>query len=91
MGGYLKRAIGLKAFFKVESPKGHRIQTLLVAGKPVDLDKTYSVSYVTNQGVPSKYGKNHQNLEVHAIEALRNYLKENEVYHAKLLGTFEII
>lgn len=91
MGGYLKRAIGLKAFFKVESPKGHRIQTLLVAGKPVDLDKTYSVSYVTNQGVPSKYGKNHQNLEVHAIAALRNYLKENEVYHAKLLGTFEII
>lgn len=91
MGGYLKRALGLKAFFKVENPKGHRIQTLLVDEKPVDLNKTYSVSYVTNQGVPNKYGKNHQSLEVHAIEAMRNYLKEKEVYHAKLFGTYEII
>src|SRR5699024_6059681 len=91
MGRYLKRALGLKAFFKVENPKGHRIQTLLVDEKPVDLNKTYSVSYVTNQGVPNKYGKNHQSLEVHAIEAMRNYLKEKEVYHAKLFGTYEII
>lgn len=91
MGGYLKRALGLKAFFKVENPKGHRIQTLLVDEKPVDLNKTYSVSYVTSQGVPNKYGKNHQKLEIHAIEAMRNYLKEKEVYHAKLFGTYEII
>jgi len=91
MGGYLKRALGLKAFFKVENPKGHRIQTLLIKGEPVDLDKHYSVSYVTNQGVPNKYGENHKKLEVHAIEAMRNFLKEKEVYHATLFGTFEII
>lgn len=91
MGGYLKRALGLKAFFKVENPKSHRIQTLLIKGEPVDLDKTYSVSYVTNQGAPNKYGENHKNLEVHAIEAMRNFLKEKEVYHAELFGMFEII
>lgn len=91
MGGYLKRALGLKVFFKVENPKGHRIQTLLIKGEPVDLDKIYSVSYVTNQGVPNKYGKNHKNLEVHAIEAMRGFLKEKEVYHAKFFGTFELI
>src|SRR5690625_6278820 len=91
MGGYLKRALGLKVFFKVENPKGHRIQTLLIKGEPVDLDKHYSDSYVKNQGVPNKYGENHKNLEVHVIEAMRNFIKEKEVYNAELFGTFEII
>ena len=91
MGGYLKRALGLKVFFKVENPKGHRIQTLLINGEPIDFDKNYSVSYVTNQGVPGKYGENHKNIEVHAVEAMCNLLEEKGTYHAELYGTFEII
>lgn len=91
MGGYLKRSLGLKVFFKIENPKGHRIHKIFIGDEPIDLNKTYFVSYVTNQGVPAKYGKNHTALDVHAIEAMENYLKEKETYHAKLLDTFEII
>lgn len=91
MGGYVKRSLGLKVFFKVENPKNHRIQKLLVGDERIDKDKTYSVSYVTHQGVPGKYGKDHKNLEVHAIEALQNFLKIQNIYHPQLFGTFELI
>lgn len=91
MGGYLKRALGLKAFFKVESPTDYRIQKLLIGEEAIDLDRIYSVSYVTNQGVPEKYGEEHTYLDMHAIEAMKIFLKEKEIYHAKLFGTFEMI
>ena len=91
MGGYVKRSLGLKIFFKAENPKNYRIQKLLIKNEPIDMEKIYSVSYVTNQGVPKKYGKNHKNLDIHAIEALRNFLKNKDVYHPQLFGTFELI
>ncbi len=91
MGGYVKRSLGLKVFFKAENPKNHRIQKLLIGDERIDKNKTYAVSYVTHQGVPEKYGKDHKNLEVHAIEALQNFLKTQDVYHPQLFGTFELI
>lgn len=91
MGGYLKRALGLKAFFKVENPKGHRIQTLFIHKEPIDYNKLYSVSYITNQGVPDKYGINHKNLQVHVIESLRKFLRKKGIYNVKRFKPFEII
>lgn len=67
------------------------MKTLLINGEPIDFDKNYSVSYVTNQGVPGKSGENHKNIEVHAVEDMCNLLEEKGTYHAELYGTFEII
>ena len=91
MGGYVKRSLGLKVFFKVENPKGHRIQTLLINEKPVELERIYLVSYVTNQGVPKKYGKDHQHLDMHAVDALQKLLDDKGTYHPQLYGTYEVI
>ncbi len=87
MGGYVKRCMGINVYFKVENPKGYRIQELFVQGKKVKPDEIYSAAFVTSQGVPSKYGKDHQNLDVHAIEALKLYLNKNKRIKANLQGT----
>ena len=62
----------------------------MINGKKINLEKTYTVSYVTNQGGPKKYGTNHTNLDMHAIEALKKFLKENNPYYAQLFGTFTL-
>ncbi len=60
MGGYVKRCMGLNLYFKVENPKGQRIQELFVQGKQVRPDKVYTAAFVTMQGVAAKYGTNRQ-------------------------------
>ncbi len=87
MGGYVKRCMGLNLYFKVENPKGQRIQELFVQGKQVRPDKVYTAAFVTMQGVAAKYGTNRQNLEMHAIEAMERYLARNKVVEAGLRGT----
>ena len=37
MGGYLKRSLGLKVYFKVENSYPTRIQQLFINDKPIDL------------------------------------------------------
>ena len=87
MGGYVKRSLGLNLYFKIENPYGQRIQELFVGDERVDRDKTYKAVYVTSQGVPKKYGKNRKHLDIHAIDALKNYLKDKGEIDASLRGT----
>lgn len=90
MGGYVKRALGLKVYLKVENGEGHRIQKIFVGDEELDPKKTYRACYVTNQGVPKKYGKNHENLPVKAVDALVSYL-ETETFSLKESGTYVLI
>ncbi len=71
MGGYVKRMRGLTMYFKAENPAGHRIDRLFAERKRVDRAKTYTVAFVTAQGVPQKFGRNRRNLDLHAIDAMR--------------------
>lgn len=91
MGGYLKRAVGLHAYLKVENPKGMRIQKLFIGENEIDRAKVYSVSYVTHQGVPKKYGKNHKHLEMEAVQAMQEYLSKNSPYNQPIKETFRLI
>lgn len=77
MGGYVKRCRGLHMYIKAENPKGRRIERLFIAGEIVDNNRTYEVAFVTAQGVPAKYGANRRNLDVRAIDALRDYLSRH--------------
>jgi len=76
MGGYVKRALGIRVYFKVENPFGQRIQEIYVGDEMLDPDKVYKACYVTNQGVPENYGRNHKKLTATAIDALVHYLKD---------------
>jgi hypothetical protein len=66
MGGYVKRCLGLNIYFKIETPKGKRIQEFFVGGKRLDMRKTYRACYLTAQGVPTQYGTDRKNLKVRA-------------------------
>ena len=85
--GYVKRALGLNLYFKIENPPGQRIQKLFIHGRPVDKDRIYQVVYVTSQGVPDKYGHEQENLDIHTIEALRKYLERHGTVDAELRGS----
>ncbi|MFB2623079.1 MULTISPECIES: bifunctional UDP-sugar hydrolase/5'-nucleotidase [Methanothermobacter] len=86
MGGYLKRCMGLEIYFKIENPPGSRIQKVFVNGKPLEPDRTYSAVYVTSQGVPSRYGDNHEEMDIRAVDALREYVEKNSPVDAELDG-----
>lgn len=87
MGGYVKRCLGINLYFKIENPKGHRIQELFVRGKRVKPDQVYTAAFVTTQGVPAKYGSNREDLDVRAIEMLQRYLAKHKPVEAELRGT----
>jgi len=87
MGGYVKRCLGLNIYFKVENPKGKRIQEFFVGGKRLDRSKTYTACFVTSQGVPERYGSNRQDLDVDAIDALEQYLAKHDKVSAELRGS----
>ena len=75
MGGYVKRCMGLTAYIKIENPKGHRIQELFIGDEHCQKEKRYTASFVTEQGVPKKYGSNRQTVNTRAVEAMAEYLK----------------
>ncbi len=91
MGGYVKRSLGLTLYFKIENPYGERIQELFVGDKKVDRNKVYKAVYVTSQAVPKKYGSNRKHLDIHAIDALKNYIKDKKQVKAELRGTITAI
>jgi 2',3'-cyclic-nucleotide 2'-phosphodiesterase (5'-nucleotidase family) len=75
MGGYVKRCRGLKLYAKIENPPGSRVDRLFVLGAPVEPERIYKVAFVTAQGVPRQIGRNRQQLDIHAVDALKLYLQ----------------
>ena len=86
MGGYVKRCRGVNIYFKIENRKGERIQEFFAEGERLEKDKTYTVAFVTEQGVPEKYGTNRRDLDIKAIDALKKYLEKNSPVRADLRG-----
>jgi S-sulfosulfanyl-L-cysteine sulfohydrolase len=91
MGGYVKRALGIKVFFKVENPYPTRIQEIYIGKNMLKSGASYQAAFVTEQGVPSKYGRQRQNSGVNAVDAMRAYLTRHRPYHGGLLGTFVMV
>lgn len=88
MGGYVKRCLGLKLYVKFENPSGSRIQQLFVGAEDLERKATYTVAFVTSQGVPKKYGTNRRDLTIHTIDALKQYMTKHSRVNAGLRGTF---
>jgi sulfur-oxidizing protein SoxB len=77
----------MNMYFKMENPAGMRIQELFVQGERLERGKTYKVAFVTEQGVPPKYGHNPHALAITTIGALKKYLAKHTPVHADLRGT----
>jgi sulfur-oxidizing protein SoxB len=88
MGGYVKRCLGLNAYFKIENSSGNRIQKIFVGNEEIQSDRYYTAAFVTMQGVPQKYGCNRENRSERVIDALRAYLVKHHPLYAELKGTF---
>ncbi len=91
MGGYVKRCLGLRAYIRIENPPGHRIQKLLIGEREADPKQTYSAAFVTEQGVPAKYGSQREQHAEHAVAAMERYLTARGRIGAELRGTFLMI
>ncbi|MCL4481106.1 MAG: 5'-nucleotidase C-terminal domain-containing protein [Bacteroidetes bacterium] len=88
MGGYVKRCLGLTAYIRIENPNGQRIQKLFIGQDEVKLDRIYKATFVTEQGVPLKYGTNRQNITLKSIDAMQMYLARHRPLSVELQGTF---
>ena len=88
LGGYVKRCLGLNVYFKIENPRGTRIQKLFISGREVETKRYYTAAFVTEQGVPREYGKNRKNSSQRAVDSLRAYLSRHRPLRAELKGTF---
>ncbi len=88
MGGYVKRAFGLTAYIRIENPKGNRIQRLFIGQDEVVLEQIYKATFVTEQGVPLKYGTNRQNIAIKSIDAMRMFLAHHRPLKIEFQGTF---
>ena len=85
MGGYIKRMRGIRMAFKAENAAGHRIERLYLDGQPEVADALYTVSFITAQGVPAKFGRNRRTLSIDTIAALRQRLAR--AFTAASVGT----
>ncbi len=88
MGGYVKRCLGFNAYIKIENPPGQRVQQVFVGDELLQLGHYYPTSFVTEQGVAKKYGRNRQQHPEHIIDALKGYLASHDTLRAELRGTF---
>ena len=87
IGGYAKRCLGLNIYFRIENPYRKRIQEFFIGGHTLNPSKTYQACYLTVQGIPSHYGKNHRTLNLKAIDALAEYFKKHSPVSSTLKGT----
>lgn len=79
-GGYLKRSAGVTLYAKLENPAGERVQGIEVGGVPLDLQREYHLAYLTAQGIPKKFGRDHRDWPIHAVEAVERYLADTGTF-----------
>ncbi|WP_245327717.1 bifunctional metallophosphatase/5'-nucleotidase [Hymenobacter fodinae] len=91
MGGYVKRALGLKAYFKAENPKGSRLQTVFIKDQPLDPERTYTAAYITSQGVPHQVGRNRRKTGQHVVAVMRAYLTQHRPMVVHPHATFVVV
>lgn len=87
MGGFVKRCRGLNLYFKMENPKGHRIEDLLIGNTPMQGDRVYCAAMLGEQGVPRKYGRNRQKIGIDAIQALQQLFASTHQVRGKRRGS----
>ena len=91
MGGYVKRCAGLRINLRIENPVGNRIQEIYFGDKHLDPKEIYNVSFVTSQGVPKHIGKNRKEMDVKAVEAMKEFLKVRPAFNSSDADLFALV
>lgn len=87
-GGYVLRSSGLKMTFKPYNPKGHRIQSMHLAGEGIEPEKVYRIVSGGSQSFKKHEDKKtYQN--VHAVDVIHAFLREKGPY--KVEGGADIV
>jgi sulfur-oxidizing protein SoxB len=82
-GGWVVKFKGMHVEFNAFGEEGDRVKELKIAGKPIDLKKTYTISACEREGDPDEIlcrfvgVKNATNTKYTLHEAILNYLAEN--------------
>jgi len=82
-GGWVVKFKGMHVEFNAFGEEGDRVKELKIAGKPIDLKKTYTISACEREGDPDEIlcrfvgVKNAKNTKYTLHEAIINYLAEN--------------
>jgi 2',3'-cyclic-nucleotide 2'-phosphodiesterase (5'-nucleotidase family) len=79
MGGYVKRCAGMRIYFKVENPRGTRVQKIFIGGEELDGTRVYRAAYITSQAVPVKFGSNHRLTGIRLLQAVATYLNQGNI------------
>ena len=91
MGGYVKRCAGLRINLRIENPVGHRIQEIYIGKNHLNPKDIHKVSFVTSQGVPKNIGKNRKDLEIHAVEAMIEFLKYHQNFEVNKDNLYALV
>jgi len=86
-GGYLKRCLGLTIYFKIENPYRKRIHEFFIGGHSLNPSKTYRACFLTVQGIPAHFGTNRREINMSAIDALKQYFQKHSPIHSTLKST----
>ncbi len=88
MGGYTKRALGIRVFFKIENPPLKRIHKLFIGKEEVQPEKVYQAAFITEQGVPARFGQNRRQHDDKIIDVMQDYLAKHSPVDIGVRGTF---
>ena len=82
-GGWVVKMKGMTMTFKALEDNGKRVQSIEIAGKPLDLEKTYSITACERDGDPDTMlcripnVKSGKNLPLTMHQVIRNYVTKN--------------
>ncbi len=91
MGGFLKRCLGMRAYVRLQNPCGSRLKAIFVNGMNVNDGERYFASFVTEQAVPLKFGRNRRKLRLGAVESMIAYLRKKGDYAPRRHDAFVIV
>lgn len=91
MGGYAKRIFGLQLNIRIENPDGCKIQELFYKGKHIEPNQVYRASFITVQGVPSKYGSIREKTKFRLVESIKMYLNEHPQFSPLENRTYRLV
>lgn len=91
MGGYVKRAIGMRVYVKLENPAGSRVQALYVGPQPCHDEARYDACFLTEQAVPAGVGENRHGLGLGAADVLYDYVSARRSISPELYGTYQLL
>lgn len=96
-GGWVIKLNGMSVTFKAYEEMGKRVQSIEVGGKPIDTDKTYTITACERDGDPETMlcripnVKNGKNLPLTMHQVIREYVKKNSPVTPKPHGNVKAL